>query len=288
MRTHARRGALLGCVLFVVLGAAPADAATLRVVTSFPHQYLVYDAAAGEKNDVTVTDDGQNLTITDRGVLAILPATSDTSTVGACTFVLNTAICPRYVWVTFNLGDGDDRFATGDRPDPFTAQPTVYGGPGNDSATGSMEFHGGSGDDDLTLGGGQRGGYFVYDPGEPGDVHVTIDGVADDGHAGEHDNVRPGVNLWIRSPGAPVIEGSDGPDTVDVADNVTGGALVDGRGGDDRLSAFGGPDRLIGGPGDDLLSVGPNALSVECDDGVDEVRADPAILVDPEACETVR
>lgn len=290
MHAHARRGALLGCLMFagVLSGAGPAAAAEVRIDFSPPHESLYYEAGAGESNDVTYSDDGDKITVTDRGVAAILPSTASTDDTQRalleCTFVLNTVTCPAYQFATFNLGDGDDSLTTAALAEHYGAVPTVNAGPGNDHGSGSMLFYGGPGADDLQPGFGGAP-TFAYAPGEAGDLTVGLDGVADDGHPGEGDNVRPGDNLWIRASGNHVLTGSDGPETLHLNFDVTGTSRIDGRGGDDWIDGGAGDDTIDGGAGVDHVYGGGGNDTIEtrdgardgaisCGDGTDTLSAD--------------
>ena len=114
---------------------------------------------------------------------------------------------------------------------------------------------------------------------------VSIDGVANDGQAGEADNVEPGVERMIGGDGADTLIGTPGNDSIDGAG---GDDLIDGIGGDDSLEggtvdggsdtegrrrqrhAFrqcgrrlsgrpGGADAANGGEGADFVEGGPGA-----------------------------
>ena len=118
-----------------------------------------------------------------------------------------------------------------------------------------------------------------------GPVTVTLDGVADDGAAGEADNVRPDVDGIIGSrendtldatgaPGDHRFDGDAGDDTLwggpgrDILHGGLGGDVLSGLGGDDELNSGGeeheapAADRLDGGDGDDTLvgGFGPEEL----------------------------
>jgi Ca2+-binding RTX toxin-like protein len=85
---------------------------------------------------------------------------------------------------TVRLGPGDDRFSS------------------NVSGTGTDDISGGDGFDTVSY--GPRSGPQV----------VTIDGVADDGEAGEGDNVRADVERVVGGGGADRLTGSPGPDAL--------------------------------------------------------------------------
>jgi Ca2+-binding RTX toxin-like protein len=121
-------------------------------------------------------------------------------------------------------------------------------------------LRGGSGND--TLRGGPRNDALVGGTGRDtvtysrraGDVTVTLAGGADDGLAGEGDEVLE-VERAVGGNGFDVLVGTDGANTL------AGGP------GDDRLDPAAGDDTLVGGPGHDLLQAGA---------GDDVFLADPA------------
>jgi hypothetical protein len=128
---------------------------------------------------------------------------------------------------------GDDRLSGGKGDD------VLDGGPGND------DLAGGRGTDAASYGGAAA-------------VRVTIDDLADDGAAGEHDNVQVDVEDVYGSDQGDVLTASAGPNTLD------GGA------GPDTLTGAAGADDLFGGPGDDRLFARDGVADrVDCGDGFD-------------------
>jgi Ca2+-binding RTX toxin-like protein len=97
------------------------------------------------------------------------------------------------------------------------------------------------------------------------DVTVTIGAGANDGVAGEGDNVFAGVEK---------VTGGSGDDTItgDVsAETLTGGAgddTLNGAGGNDVISGQGGNDIITGGPGKDNVSGGPGNDIFHTQDGI--------------------
>ena len=109
------------------------------------------------------------------------------------------------------------------------------------------------GADDLNGGDGIDTATYVD---HAADVKVTIDDIANDGAAGELDNVRSDVEN---------VEGGSGND------NITGSALdnvLNGGGGDDTLSGLAGNDTLIGRAGSDRLLGGDGNDLLVANDGV--------------------
>jgi Ca2+-binding RTX toxin-like protein len=140
-----------------------------------------------------------------------------------------------------NLGDGNDHLSTGALGEPLT----VLGGNGNDVINGSSEadtLNGEAGDD--VLDGKELGDVIIggldtdrtdYDG--TADLTVSLDGAANDGAAGENDNV----------------------DTEDVSTAQ----------GDDSLTGDGATNTLLGGPGNDILDGGAGADVFDGGPGID-------------------
>jgi Ca2+-binding RTX toxin-like protein len=169
--------------------------------------------------------------------------------------------------LTGDLGAGDDTVTGGSGNDQFT------GGAGNDTLTGGTgddTLSGGDGNDTFTggLGADQLDGgdgldvFNAYQPGSAPDgngdtisggdgaqdyvgysrsagVTITLDGVADDGQAGENDNVMADVENVATGTGNDTITGSS-------ADNrfwpATGTDTINGLDGNDTLVANSGGD----------------------------------------------
>jgi Ca2+-binding RTX toxin-like protein len=252
----------LGSVLWVAMAGA-ADAATLVTRGDRFYSYVEYYADPGEKNDITVTSASGRVTLVDRGVTAIVPSQQ---ALADCVFVLNSVSCrDRGVMtvVGLDLKDGDDAV--------IASRPvSVIGGPGADAVVGSAfaSFRGGPGADRL----GTSSGHFLYWTDEVGDVRVTTDGVADDGHAGEGDNVAPGAGVSVLGPGRHTLIGDDAPNDLSVS---TGdGSTIAGAGGNDKLSGSAGPDLITGGDGDDDIHGNLGADDLDGGAGVDFLSGD--------------
>ncbi|HEV7885132.1 MAG TPA: hypothetical protein VGO81_16285, partial [Solirubrobacteraceae bacterium] len=135
------------------------------------------------------------------------------------------------------------------------------GGDGNDTLVAgpaaSAYLLGGAGADAMTSGAGccAVAGYTDHDA---AGVHVTLDGKANDGSAGEGDDVRTSG-----------VTGSPGPDVI------TGDARAN------SLSGGGGADVLDGGGGDD--SIDATVQDAPASDGADTVTCgagDDAVVAD--------
>jgi hypothetical protein len=189
--------------------------------------------------------------------------------------------------VIVHLGDGDDlgqsindhaaghsvQFYGEDGNDDLQSAGSsdlLDGGPGNDRLEPDDEdagpgdtVAGGPGTDDLWVGGGLNG---------TGPITATLDGVADDGYAGEGDNYMPDIEnlqgigtapsihfagtagpnfVQMRSESADVLAGGGGDDTIDAAN---GNDVIDGGDGNDTIYGGGNDDTITGGPGVDSLS----------------------------------
>ena len=158
---------------------------------------------------------------------------------------------------------------------------TLTGGPGNDyidGYSGDDTIKGGAGDDTL-LGSNDNdaidgeggadsmdGGYgldFVSYASRAAAVTVTMDGVANDGVAGEGDNVK-----------------TDGVIGTASADTLTGGDATDdslkGQGGADVIKGLGGNDTIDGGLGADDLDGGAGSNTVDYTGRTEDLTVDLA------------
>jgi hypothetical protein len=121
----------------------------------------------------------------------------------------------------------------------------IDGGPGAD------DIHGGAGSDSVLYG----------DRTAP--VSVSLDDAANDGQAGEGDNVRSDVENIYGGQGNDTLTGNSAPN------------LLDGSGGDDVIFDGGGRDRVFGGDGNDTITSFDGVEDiVDCGPGHDTVTAD--------------
>ncbi len=173
---------------------------------------------------------------------------------------------------TLHGGDGNDVLRGGDEPDDGD---TIYGGTGDDQVLGGAGRDILDGDDgNDSVDGGDDGDILGEDsPGVNGVDHVaggsgydsvryddrtmplavSLDDVANDGAAGEGDNVRSDVESIFGGRAGDTLIGNDG------ANNFIGGFgdaadTIDGRGGADQMEGRGGADTLYGGEGDDYIN----------------------------------
>jgi Ca2+-binding RTX toxin-like protein len=164
--------------------------------------------------------------------------------------------------------DGDDVLAGGAGND------RLVGGPGGDV------LQGGDGPDD-----------FADYTASAGPVAVTIGTGADDGAAGEADDVQIDVErVRGSSAGDQLIAGARPATLVGLggADTLRGGPANDtleGRAGPDELEGGDGRDKLLGGDGDDShLALDGLRDTLVCGPGLDTKQADPIDVLDP-SCE---
>jgi len=150
----------------------------------------------------------------------------------------------------------------------------VAGGPGNDTLNGTAgddslygragndTLNGQAGNDDLdggpgadTLNGGAGTDAATYG-GRTAPVTVTMDGKANDGEAGEGDNVANDVEAVYGGKAGDTLTGSSRADTID------------GQGGNDTITGGKGTDFLFGGDGNDTInSRDGKAETVDCGPG---------------------
>ena len=151
------------------------------------------------------------------------------------------------------------------------ADDSLTGLAGNDRLRGGRGddvLDGGPGQDDLAGGPGRDAATY----GEAPAVTVTLDGLADDGPAGERDNVHGDVEDVYGGAGDDRLVGSAGANALDGgagADAIAGGAGADdlfGGTGDDRLEARDGfADRVDCGVGADIAIVDEGDRTTACE-----------------------
>jgi Ca2+-binding RTX toxin-like protein len=297
-RLHGASAALrrVGAVCaLVTLGAlAVASPASASIVSlSFDGDAVFIsgdDSGPADTDFVTVSLSGGTITVTDTGAGG---ATASSGPPGGCTQVNPTTVtCPAdppdpgtppfprgpVREISAFLGGDNDTFTTSA---PFDA--SVNGGDGNDALQGGPNrdnlsggegddiLNGGDGDDDLEGGGGADspgGNDILIGAGGTDEavysravsVAVSLNGLADDGQAGEADNVQ-----------TEVVRGGFGNDLL-VGDN--GPNTLIGRDGADILAGLDGTDALRGRNGDDVLNGGKGRDDLECDIGLDIALAD--------------
>jgi len=253
-------------VVFILCLAVPAssDAA----IAAREADTLVYRAAAGEANRVDVSQDGGRVTFAERPETrgtARAPLLAGTGCEGEATVACDAA---GIRGVRVELGDEADIASLSDPGRSLAIDAVIEGGAGND------QLQGGAGNDSV-LGGIHSdtlldsAGADFFDGGagsldrieyrtvEP--LRISLDGVADDGRAGEGDDVDASVEDVAGGAGPDTIVGSAKKNQLlggggdDVMNGGGGGDRVRGHDGDDRLTGGAGEDLLDGAAGDDLL-----------------------------------
>jgi Ca2+-binding RTX toxin-like protein len=171
-------------------------------------------------------------------------------------------------------GQGDDQIVAGPGDDDFVDGPgadLMIGGPGDDSfdggtnADGADTLIGGRGSDEASY----RNRFLP--------VNLIQNGIADDGSAGEGDNIADDIerldggsdsDSLVAGSADNVINGGAGNDRIDgglgddiALDGDDGNDVISGGPGDELFIDGGsrGSDELSGGPGDDLLFGVANA-----------------------------
>ena len=252
--------------LVMVVHPASASAGTVTLIDDS----LVYEAAAGEANRITVIATQG----TDTLELRVIDTTAQVTASAGCTSINATeAACldptPNsgleslrvsagdlgdfiqistgwYRTARVEGGDGADELAGGYGPENF-----LDGGEGADELTPYRSpvlfvttfLDGGAGPDVFFGAGGGRRLPIVDYSSRTNPVTVTVgDGLANDGELGEGDLVEGNVSVW----------GGQANDTISGSDAREFSAL--GLGGDDTLTVNGGgAGSLKGGSGDDML-----------------------------------
>ena len=268
-----RRFIAVAIVMLVVGLPATAGAATIARTANT----LTYYAAEGEENRLTITFDGVvGYVFEDTGTAPGGPVAIQ----GACGSATGLVRCVPFVSeIDVNLGDLNDGL-TVSLPADHVFPVAADGGDGSDVLSGGAagdDLHGGAGADLLSGGGGEDRLDSGASPGGTGtDVLVggdgidtvdysqrttpqtmSLDGVANDGEAGEDDNIGSDVEH--------LVGGSQG-------DTIVGGAasdILEGRDGDDRIAASPGDDMLSGGDGDDNVDGGAGDDAIRGDLGAD-------------------
>lgn len=254
---------------------AAADASSVYETGTPGAMVLHFDALPGEDNNADVSLGGGLFDVKDPGA-NIAPGLN-------CTPVnIKNVTCLSTGVVAFDalLGDLDDQLVV-TAPVPAT----IDGGPGNDGiGAGPLSgdvIMGGDGDD-IMEGGlgadslqGGPGSDSVYYAARVGSVVADLDGVADDGEAGENDLVGSDIeNLWSGA-GNDTLTGSDGPNWLY---GGAGNDVLDGGFGADTVQADVGADTVYARDG--------FADNIQCGSEVDTVEADPLDVVNAD-CENV-
>jgi Ca2+-binding RTX toxin-like protein len=245
------RRSILFFVLLAAVLPATAQAGTIGVqggVMTFNET----DANAANVVTVSLSSDGSRINVTDSGRSGGRSITMRSD--GSCGVSRTSGNCPA-------AGVSAIVVATGDQNDRITQNTSLpsrlMGGNGNDTLTGGPGddvLIGEGGADTLT---GKAGSDTADYSARIAPVSVSLNGSADDGEAGESDNVASDVEILVGGSADDQLAGND-------ADNV-----LLGNAGNDILGAGGGNDQLDGGAGDDTLAGGDGADAITGGDGAD-------------------
>ena len=177
--------------------------------------------------------------------------------------------------VTADIDGAADDGQAGEGDNVATSVENLTGGAGADTLTGNAAnnvLDGGLGADVLNGGAGTD---TVTYASRTAAVTATIDGAANDGVAGEGDNVKTDIENLIGGAGADTLTG-----------NAAANALFGGAGGD-ALNGSGGADNLNGAAGADTFATRDGASdNVSCGAENDTVTADPGDAANAD-CEDV-
>jgi hypothetical protein len=179
--------------------------------------------------------------------------------------------------MTINAGGGDDSVTGGQAADEINGeegQDTLVGDGVWGGANSHDEIDGGAGDDtlrgdvyarghDVLRGGAGTDTAWYGDRPASEPVSLSLDGAADDGAAGEGDDIAGDVEKVVGGWGDDTLTGDDAAN------------ILDGGEGRDTLTGGGGLDVLLGGPGDDDLRARDGlAEDPNCGDGTDAATID--------------
>jgi Ca2+-binding RTX toxin-like protein len=246
---------------------------------------LTYSAAAGESNNLIVSLSSGTYAFDDSGA-TVAPGTGCTTVnshratcagAGITSISVDVGNMNDLAWntsataSTITGGDGSDTLISGGGADVLigcTGDDNEISGGGADllfdnffncSGGGNDTFDGGAGADGVFGGAGTDTATYS---GRTASVFVSLEDAANDGEAGEGDNVHQDVenvtggsgdDSFTGGPGANVLKGEVGDDVLVGERSVDQDPVA---GGNDSI--FGGPgaDALAGGDGNNLLSAG--------------------------------
>ena len=309
-------------IIIATLAFALPCAAQASTIT-FSGDVLTYTAAAGETNHVTFTLGVADYECGTRPApcLDVIEAGEVTIAFPAARCAddgYGTVECDAPVSIVANMGDRDDSVFDWNGPSTIDGgagnevtlegrggADVIKGGPGNDALFGGDDadrLEGGDGDDyfegfgglsptepvstggtDVYVGGGGKD--FLDYAGRTEPLNITLDGVADDGAAGEADNVGADVEQVRGGNGADTMVGGPGPNWLDGWD---GDDTVRGGGGDDSLFGRNGVDGVAGEDGQDTIEGGDGDDTVDGGTGIDVLYGDELQVCIPSDCATGR
>lgn len=256
MKAEWRRPAIIGALAAAALAVAPAAALASSSVTYLSGVVTVNGDGANNHFDVTFGTSGAYRTI-DFHDLNLDPVNTpggvcqaDGSQGVICTADATNSLDR----VVINGGDGENEVTPHSPPAGFPL--TFNGGADYDQLDAGPEqdtFNGGPGYDQADY------------ENMAGPVTVSADGVANDGEAGESDNIGTDVEE---------IVGTDQNDTLTATNSVLPRCTSDcaelfGLGGNDTLNGGSGPDYIDAGPGNDTVNGNAGDDQIDDRDGND-------------------
>ena len=317
-RTSVSRAIRALALSFVMCAGVPA--ASQGATISFSGNVMTYNAAAGESNNLSLVRSTLASDCGTRPAPCIEISDGEPSITSfpasrCADDGLGTVECDRPVSVVANLGDRDDAMFDWDGPTMINGGPgndlplngaagadTINGGPGNDGlfgGDGNDILDGGDGNDSfegfgvltpsdpVTTGGtddyiGGPGTDFVDYAGRTEPMRFSLNDAADDGAAGEADNVRSDIEELRGGNADDVITGSAVRNWLDGWDGTD---AIDGGIGDDSLFGGTGTDTVLGGPGQDTIEGGDGDDRVDGGAGVDTLYGDTFQVCIPTDCD---
>src|SRR3954447_72162 len=259
-----RRLLILACAVCAMTAVpATAHAGTLSVAAGgLP--YTENDVNARNVVTVNVSPDGTRITVSDSGRSGGRALTLQSD--GSCVVSRTTGNCPAagVTSIAVNTTDQDDTItlnaAIPGRLQGGNGNEKITGGPGDDVLIGD------AGSDTLS---GSAGRDTADYSARTAPVSVSLNGAADDGEAGEQDNVANDVEILAGGSGDDQLSGNDGDNVLlgnagnDILGGGAGNDQLDGGAGDDILAGSDGSDTLNGGDGNDTASYAASAAGVQ-------------------------
>jgi Ca2+-binding RTX toxin-like protein len=248
-----RRFTLVAALFLALVAPSAAHAADVKVAAGV----LTYtDTDPNAKNVVSASSNPTSILLTESGTSSgsRIPVNSD----GSCTVTTvrrsnrTTATCPvaGVTAVELRVGPQDDQITVAQA---MTVATRLFGEAGNDRLTGGGGddfLDGGIGSDTVSGGAGHDTADYST---RTAPVSVSLNGTADDGEAGEGDNVGNDVEVLVGGSGDDQLAGNDGDNAL--LGNA-GNDILGGGGGNDQLDGGAGNDMLAGGTGSDTLTGG--------------------------------
>ena len=268
MKTSSRRTPLTLLAVLALTGtAALVPGAAHAGTASISGSKVLVKAAAGERNGITISRQGNHFRVTEGAI-----GTTITQASGCSQVAPKEVSCPSsgVSSIEVDAGDGNDYVIVG-----VTTGVSVQGGPGDDDligGDGADVLDGGDGTDELI--GGVGADALIGGAGEDvvsyslrtAPVTVDLDGVADDGEVAEGDNVAMDVEHVRGGMGNDALTGSGARNFLV---GGPGSDTLNGDDGDDYLDGESGADAMNGGAGKDAALYSSRSLPVTVDlDGV--------------------